>query len=92
MKDVAVVSSEAKNLPADSTLQSIQVKRKDVVAIVMFPTAAGLKQQVSSIIVGTQSKSLDGKEFVKDLTDALHKKYGDSSTPPRAVRSTSQPQ
>ena len=92
MKDVAVVSPAAENLPADSVLQNIQVKRKDVVAIVMFPTAAGLKQQMTSIIIGTQSKSSDGKDFVKDLTDTLQKKYGDSSTPPQAVRSTSQPQ
>jgi len=92
MKNVAVVSPAAKNLPADSVLQSIQVKRKDVVAIVMFPTAAGLKDQVTSIIIGTQSKSLDGKDFVKDLTDTLQQKYGDSSTPPRAVRSMSQPE
>jgi hypothetical protein len=68
------------------------VKRNDVVAIVMFPTAAGLKQQVTSIIIGTQSKSVDGKDFVKDLTDTLQKKYGDSSTPPQAVRSMNQPQ
>jgi hypothetical protein len=92
MKNVAVVSPAAKNLPADSVLQSIQVKRQDVVAIVMFPTAAGLKDQVTSIIIGTQSKSLDGKAFVKDLSDTLQKKYGDSSTPPRAVRSMSQPE
>ena len=90
MKNVAVVSPAAKNLPADTVLQNIQVKRKDVVAIVMFPTAAGLKQQVTSIIIGTQSSSGDGKAFVKDLADTLQKKYGDSSTGPQAVRSMSQ--
>lgn len=90
MKNVAVVSPAAKNLPAGTVLQNIQVKRSDVVAIVMFPTAAGLKQQLTSIIIGTQSNSIDGKDFVKDLTDTLQKKYGDSSTPPRAVRSMSQ--
>ena len=92
MKNVAVVSPAAKNLPAGTVLQNIQVKRQDVVAIVMFPTAAGLKQQVTSIIIGTQSKSVDGKDFVKDLTDTLQKKYGDSSTPLQAVRSLNQPQ
>ena len=92
MKNVSVVSPLAKNLSADTVLQNIQVKRKDVVAIVMFPTAAGLKQQVTSIMIGTQSKSVDGKVLVKDLTDTLEKKYGDSSTPPRAVRSMSQPE
>jgi hypothetical protein len=91
MKNVAVVSP-AKNLPADTVLQNIQVKRKDIVAIVMFPTAAGLKQQLTSIMIGTESKSADGKDFVKDLTDTLQKKYGDSSTPPRAVRSMNQPE
>jgi hypothetical protein len=60
--------------------------------LLCFPSAAGLEHQVSSIIIGTQSRSVDGKAFVKDLADTLQKKYGDSSTAPQAVRSMSQPE
>ena len=87
MKDVSVVSPPPKNLPADSVLNSMQVKRGDVIAIVMFPTRAGLKSRLSSIVIGTQAQSVDGKTFVKDLADKLQKKFGDPSKSPQVVRS-----
>lgn len=86
MKGVSVVSPPPKQPPQDSALEGIQVKRGDVVAIVMFPTPIGLKQKVFSIIVGTQSQSADGKAFVQDLANTLQKKYGDSAHPPGSVK------
>ena len=53
----------------------------------MFPTPAGLKSRLSSIIVGTQTQSVDGKTFVKELADKLQKKFGEPSKPPQVVRS-----
>ena len=87
MKNVAVVSPAPKNLPADSVLNSMQVKRGEVIAVVMFPTRAGLKSRFSSIVIGTQTQSADGKVFVKDLADNLQKKFGDPSKSPQVVRS-----
>ena len=87
MKNVAVVSPPPKNLPADSVLNSMQVKRGEVIAVVMFPTRAGLKSRLSSIVIGTQSQSADGRTFVKDLADKLQKKFGDPSKSPQVVRS-----
>jgi len=87
MKGVSVVSPPARNLPPDSVLNNIQVKRGDVIAVVMFPTRAGLKNRLSSIVVGTQSQSADGKIFVKELANKLQKKFGDPSKSPQVVRS-----
>ena len=87
MKNVAVVSPPPKNLPADSVLNSMQVKRGEVIAVVMFPTRAGLKSRLSSIVIGTQSQSADGRTLVKDLADKLQKKFGDPSKSPQVVRS-----
>ena len=87
MKGVSVVSSPPKNLPADTVLNSMQVKRGDVIAVLMFPTRAGLKSHLSSIVIGTQSQSPDGRTFVKDVADKLQKKFGDPSKSPQVVRS-----
>ena len=87
MKGVAVLSSPAKNLPADTVLNNVQVKRGDVIAVVMFPTRAGFKSRLSSIVVGTQTQSVEGKSFVKDLADNLQKKFGEPSKSPQVVRS-----
>ena len=87
MKDVSVVSPPPKNLPADSVLNSMQVKRGEVIAVVMFPTRAGLKSRLSSIVIGTQSQSVDGKTFVKDLADKIQRKFGDPSKSPQVIRS-----
>jgi hypothetical protein len=53
----------------------------------MFPTRAGLKSRLSSIVVGTETQSAEGKIFVKDLADSLQKKFGESSKSPQVVRS-----
>jgi hypothetical protein len=90
MKGVSVVSLPPKNLPADTVLNSMQVKRGDVIAVVMFPTRAGLKSRLSSIVIGTQSQSPDGRTFVKDLADKLQKKFGDPSKSPQVVRSVNE--
>ena len=87
MKGVSVVSPPAKDLPPDSVLNNLQVKRGDVIAVVMFPTRAGLKSRLSSIVVGTPSQSADGRTFIKDLADKLQKKFGDPSKLPQVVRS-----
>jgi hypothetical protein len=87
MKGVAVVSPPAKNLPPDTVVNNVQVKRGDVIAVVVFPTRAGLKSRLSSIIVGTQTQSVDGKNFVKELADKLQKKFGEPSKSPQVVRS-----
>ena len=86
IKGVTVVSPPPKQPPQDNDFEGLQVKRGDVVAIVMFPTPVGLKQKASSIIVATQSQSAGGKAFVKDLADALHKKYGDTARPRADVK------
>jgi hypothetical protein len=86
MKGVSVVSPPAKNLPPDTVLNNVQVKRGDVIAVVMFPTRAGLKSRLSSIVVGTQTQSAEGKTFVKDLADGLQKKFGEPSKSPQVVR------
>ena len=87
MKGVAVVSPPAKNLPADTVLNNVQVKRGDIIAVVMFPTQAGLKSRLSSIVVGTQTQSAEGKTFVKELADKLQKKFGEPSKSPQVIRS-----
>jgi hypothetical protein len=87
MKGVSVVSPPAINLPPDTVLNNVQVKRGDVIAVVMFPTRAGLKSRLSSIVVGTQTQSAEGKTFVKDLADSLQKKFGEPSKSPQVVRS-----
>jgi|GEM_PF-3241410 hypothetical protein len=87
IKGVSVVSPPQKNLPPDTVLNSVQVKRGDVVAVVMFPTHAGLKSRLSSIVIGTQTQSANGKEFVDELADNLQKKFGDPSRKPKTVRS-----
>jgi len=87
MKGVSVVSPPAKNLSADTVLNNVQVKRGDVIAVVMFPTRAGLKSRLSSIVVGTQAQSAEGKTFVKDLADKLQNKFGEPSKSPQVVRS-----
>jgi hypothetical protein len=87
MKGVSVVSPPSKGLPPDSVLNNLQVKRGDVIAVVMFPTRAGLKSQLSSIVVGTASQSADGRTFIKDLAGKLQRKFGDPSKSPQVVRS-----
>lgn len=87
MKGVSVVSPPSKNLPPDTVLNNVQVKRGDVIAVVMFPTPAGLKSRLSSIVVGTQTQSAEGKTFVKDLADNLQRKFGEPSKSPQVVRS-----
>jgi len=87
MNGVSVVSPPAKNLPPDTVLNNVQVKRGDVIAVVMFPTRAGLKSRLSSIVVGTQTQSVEGKAFVKELADKLQKKFGEPSKSPQVVRS-----
>ncbi|MBV8274965.1 MAG: hypothetical protein JO170_06870 [Verrucomicrobia bacterium] len=87
IKGVSVVSPPAKNLPPDTVLNNIQVKRGDVIAVVMFPTRVGLKSRLSSIVVGTQSQSADGKIFVKELADKLQKRFGEPSKSPQVTRS-----
>ena len=87
IKGVSVVSPPAKNLPPDTILNNVQVKRGDVIAVVMFPTRAGLKNRLSSIVIGTQTQSAEGKTFVKDLADSLQKKFGEPSKSPQVVRS-----
>ena len=87
MKGVSVVSPPAKNLPPDTVLNNVQVKRGDIIAVVMFPTLAGLKSRLSSIVVGTQTQSTEGKTFVKELADKLQKKFGEPSKSPQVVRS-----
>jgi hypothetical protein len=57
------------------------------VAVVMFPTRAGLKDRLSSIVIGTQTQSADGKTFVNELAHNLQKKFGDPSRKPQTVRS-----
>src|ERR1700747_3877379 len=76
MKGVAVVSPPAKNLPPDTVLNNVEVKRGDVIAVVMFPTRAGLKNRLSSIVVGPQTPSAEGTTFVKALADSQHTKLG----------------
>jgi hypothetical protein len=87
MKGVSVVSPPDKNLPLDTVLNNVQVKRGDVIAVVMFPTRAGLESRLSSIVVGTQTQSAEGKTFVKDLADKLQNKFGEPSKSPQVVRS-----
>jgi hypothetical protein len=87
MKGVSVVSPPQKNLSPDTVLNSVQVKRGNVVAVVMFPTRAGLKSRLSSIVIGTQTQSADGKDFINDLVDNLQKKFGDPARQPKIVRS-----
>jgi hypothetical protein len=41
-----IVSPPPKNLPPDTVLNSVQVKRGDVVAVVMLPTRASLKNRL----------------------------------------------
>ena len=81
------MSPPARNLPPDTVLNNVQVKRGDVIAVVMFPTRAGLKSRLSSIVVGTQTQSVEGKTFVKDLADGLQKKFDEPSKSPQVVRS-----
>jgi hypothetical protein len=87
MNGVAIVSPPTKNLPPDTVLNSVQVKRGDVVAVVMFPTRAGLKNRLSSIVIGTQTQSAEGKTFVSDLAAKLQDKFGDPSRKPQIARS-----
>jgi hypothetical protein len=87
MKDVSIVSPPSKSLPPDTVLNSVQVKRGGVVAVVMFPTRTGLKNKLSSIVIGTQTESADGKTFVSELAHNLQKKFGDPSRKPQTVRS-----
>jgi hypothetical protein len=87
MKGVSVVSPPAKNSPPDTVLNNVEVKRGDVIAVVMFPTRAGLKNRLSSIVVGTQTQSAEGKTFVEDLADNLQKKFGEPSKSPQVIRS-----
>src|ERR1700759_2808444 len=75
MKGVAVVSPPAKNLPADTVLNNVQVKRGDIIAVVMFPTQAGLKSRLSSIVVGTQTQSGESKTLVKELAYNVQNKF-----------------
>jgi hypothetical protein len=87
MNGVAIVSPPTKNLPPDTVLNSVQVKRGDVVAVVMFPTRAGLKNRLSSIVIGTQTQSAEGKTIVSDLAAKLQDKFGDPSRKPQIARS-----
>jgi hypothetical protein len=87
IKDVSIVSPPQKNLPADTMLNSVQVKRGGIVAVVMFPTRAGLKNRLSSIVIGTQTQSAEGKTFVSDLANKLQAKFGDPSRKPAIARS-----
>ena len=87
MKGVSIVSPPSKSLPPDTVLNGVQVKRGGVVAVVMFPTRTGLKNRLSSIVIGTQTESADGKTFVSELANNLQKKFGDPSRKPQTVRS-----
>jgi hypothetical protein len=87
MNGVSIVSPPTKNLPPDTVLNSVQVKRGEVVAVVMFPTRAGLKNRLSSIVIGTQTQSTEGKTFVSDLATKLQEKFGDPSRKPQIARS-----
>jgi hypothetical protein len=87
MKGVSIVSPPQKNLSSDTVLNSVQVKRGNVVAVVMFPTRAGLKNRLTSIVIGTQTQSADGRDFIKELADLLQKRFGDPSRQPKTVRS-----
>jgi hypothetical protein len=84
---VSIVSPPAEKLPPDTVLNSVQVKRGDIVAVVMFPTRAGLKNRLSSIVIGTQMQSAEGKTFVSDLASKLQARFGDPSRKPEIARS-----
>ena len=87
IKGVSIVSPPAKKLPPDTVLNSVQVKRGEIVAVVMFPTRAGLKNRLSSIVIGTQTQSADGKTFVSDLAAKLQARFGNPSRKPEIARS-----
>ncbi|MFY9985129.1 MAG: hypothetical protein WAK31_10235 [Chthoniobacterales bacterium] len=85
LNGVSVDSLPPKGLPQGGNWRRINVRRGNVVALVSFPTPEARKY-FYDISIDTSSRSAEGKTFVKDLADALQKKFGDPSVVPQVER------
>jgi hypothetical protein len=84
MENVSIVSGPHK-FRADAILDGVRVKRGNVVALVQFPTATGLRHGFSSINISTQWLGPGGDAFVRDLAEAMQSRFGDRAATVKIV-------
>jgi hypothetical protein len=85
LKGVSVDGLPPSDLPKGGNWERITVRRKDLAAVVWFPTPAGRKY-FYAINIDTFSRSAEARFFVKDLADSLQRKFGDPSVVPQVER------
>jgi hypothetical protein len=82
MNGVSISGLPLRHVPEGWLYESIGVTRGNVVAFIRFPTPLGRKSS-DAISIDTSLRSADGKAFVRDLADALQKRFGNSAVRPR---------
>ena len=79
MNGVSIVGLPRRHLPEGYKYDTITVRRGNVVAVISFRTLLGRK---TSDNIGIDASSPDGRALVRDLADALQRKFGKSAVRP----------